>query len=143
MEEMAKAEWRVVGEVFVFYGAGGTFTGEAFESYFSDLEQSGCKKYIGATGQGFFLTSADRARGKPFFDENEIPFATITDDRVVRGYVTAASWFGMNVKAFSWAKRAESTRWLELDRHTARQCLDALLDLRFKVESSLHGHKTG
>lgn len=135
----AIAEWKVLsGGLCVFYGSGGDFDGPEFERWLSDLTTNKVRKYVGGTGAKFVLPSAVRDRGRGFFLDNKVPFATVTDDRIVRGFVTAGSWFGMNIAAFSWAHAPGAMKWLGLDGAQAEEAARTLDALRASVEAKLH-----
>lgn len=135
MSTDALAEWRMLsGGLCVFYGSGGDFHGEPFERWLTDLEANQVKLYVGGTGAKFNLPGSVRARGRGFFLANQVPFATVTDDRIVRGFVTAGSWFGMKIAAFSWANAMEAMTWLKLDRDRAGEARRVLDELKDSVE---------
>lgn len=97
------------------------------------------KKYVGGTGPKFNLPGSVRTRGRGFFLANEVPFATVTDDRIVRRFVTAGSWFGMKIAAFSWANAMEAMTWLKLERSQASEARRVLDELKDSVERDLIG----
>lgn len=135
MRSPAVVDWRLVGDIFVFYGAGGELGGERFAQWLAAVKDSGCTHYVGGTGADFYLDSQVRQDGRGIFKERGIPFATVTDDRLVRGFVTAGAWFGMKIAAFSWNRVNEVPAWLRLNDDDGRNVVETLLDLRAKVES--------
>jgi len=134
----AIVEWTVVNRsVFVFYGDGGEFRGEPIERWLRDVPASGVKKYIGATGLGFQLTGDTRKRCNDVLKAQQIKFVTITDSALVRGFATAASWFGIHIAAFSWHDLSEAMSWLELDAKTALDAMSAVKTHKFSVDQRL------
>jgi hypothetical protein len=139
----AIAEWKVIrNTVFVFYGSGGDFSQEDYDRWIEDLTRSQYVKYIGGTGAKFLLNGSIRKGGREFFVKNKVPFATVTDDKIVRGFVTAASWFGMNIAAFAWSDSRGAMKWLGVDNAIAHEALAALQDLRISVEEKLRQRET-
>jgi hypothetical protein len=136
-QQAAVAEWRVVGPVFVFFGDGGEFAEDDFTRWLADLDKSGCTKYVGGTGASFALSSKTRNLGTQFFSARRIPFLTVTDSLLVRGFVTAAQWVGLDVAAHSWADLEGGLEWLKLDGKLATEVTAALLWLRGRVELRL------
>jgi hypothetical protein len=83
------------------------------------------------------LSSDVRVRGRPVFLERRIPFATVSDNYLVRGFVTTGAWFGLNIAAFSWADARRAMTWLELPPPAAEQALATLLELRLAANGRL------
>jgi hypothetical protein len=134
----AIVEWSVVnGSVFVFYGDGGEFRGEPVDRWLRELEASGVRKYIGATGLSFELSGDTRKRCNALLKAQQIAFVTITDSALVRGFTTAASWFGVNIAAFAWANLNEAMTWLQLDPQTALAAMSAVKTNKYSVDQKL------
>ncbi len=121
----------------MFYGDGGEFRGDLFDRWETALEGGECQKYIGGTGATFSLSGDVRSRGRRVFLQRRIPFATVTDDRIVRGFVTTGSWFGMKIAAFSWAEVPQAAAWLELTDDQCREVCATLAELRLSVDGQL------
>lgn len=133
----AVADWKVLdGGLCVFYGNGGEFTASMFERWYGDI-CGGVTKYVGGTGSDFSIPSAVRDRGRPVFLERRIPFATVTDNYLVRGFVTTGAWFGLRIAAFSWADAAGAMSWLDLSPSVAEKALATLFELRLSVNGKL------
>jgi len=64
--------------------------------------------FIGSAGS----TAVQRKEGAELIRSRSIPVAVVTDDRIVRGFVTAVSWIGANVSAFSWSKSNNALAFL-------------------------------
>ncbi|MET0387021.1 MAG: hypothetical protein ABW321_13730 [Polyangiales bacterium] len=134
----ALTEWTIVAdEVFVFYGDGGEFRGEQVERWLQELPASGVRKYIGATGLSFQMTGDVRKRCNAVLKTQQIKFATITDSALVRGFTTAASWFGIDIAAFAWKDLEPATRWLKLENAVAQEALACVHRHRSAVSQKL------
>jgi hypothetical protein len=127
----------VPGDLFVFYGGAGRFDEETYDRWHQALTTSGVKRYLGGTAKGFQITGAQRNHGRSFFLDNDVTFATVTDDPLVRGFVTAAKWFGIEIAAFDWKNLDAATASLGLDAPTAERAKSTLLRLRTAVECKL------
>jgi hypothetical protein len=136
MSRRAWTQWEVLpGGLFVFYGGPGRFDDETYDRWYQALGSSGVRRYLGATANGFQITGAQRHHGRSFFLDNNVCFATVTDDPLVRGFVTAAKWFGINIAAFSWQQLDDATASLGLDLGAAERAKTTLLRLRAAVDS--------
>ena len=135
MKAAACCKWEVLpGGLFVFYGGKGEFTDDTYERWYGDLVRSGAKRYLGGTANGFAISGAQRKRGRDFFLQESVAFATVTDDPLVRGFVTAAAWFGINIAAYGWGHLGAATAHLQLDHNSAERAQATLLRLRAAVE---------
>jgi hypothetical protein len=56
--------------------------------------------------------------------KRNIPVIVVTDDRMVRGLVTAVSWMGAQVDAYSWKEIEKAVQRLSVSTITATICLD-------------------
>jgi hypothetical protein len=110
---LARAQWCVRHDMFLFYGDGGHFCGPDFDRWLADVENERYRGYLGATGMDFRLTAVERSRGRAEFLKRKMPFATVTDSLVVRGLVTTGHWMGLNINAFSWTKIDRAFEWLQ------------------------------
>jgi hypothetical protein len=138
----AIVEWSVVNDsVFVFYGDGGEFRGEQVDRWLRELPASGVRKYIGATGLGFQLSGDTRKRCNAVLKAQQIKFVTITDSALVRGFATAASWFGITIAVYPWHDLNEAMSWLELDPKTALDAMSAVKTNKFTVDQRLTSRK--
>ncbi len=134
---IAQTRWTIVGTTFVFYGDGGAFGDEDFKRWLHDLQTQSFDRYVGGTGPDFLLSSVQRNSPRAVFEERGIPFATITDSRLVRGFVTAGSWFGMNIAAFAWSALPKAWQWLDLDVNDAHDVERTLHRLVHRVNSAI------
>lgn len=76
-----------------------------------------------------------RKEGAAFLMEHKIQAVVVTDDRLVRGFVTAASWVGANISAFGWSDlRGAVERARIVDAEKANEAVKTLLFLRRTLE---------
>jgi hypothetical protein len=138
----ALARWRIVDDLFLFYGDGGFFTGEAFARWLEATTAGGFRGYLWGTGADFRLSSIDRSRGRGPFLKGKIPFATVTDSMVVRGLVTTGRWMRLNIAAFPWSKLDRAFEWLEAPPERVPALVQVVHTLRREVEADLAGRAT-
>jgi len=90
-----------------------------------------------ATSVGDISTSSTaRKRDAEALKKRGIRTAAVTDDAMVRGIVTAVSWLGANIAAFSWANTTGALEYLGVTGLLADQALTALNRLRLEVEAA-------
>jgi hypothetical protein len=139
MSDVAQCQWELLsGGLFVFYGSQGHFSDDVYQRWYRDVTESGALLYLRGTARGFRISGAQRNHGRSFFLNNRIPFVTITDDPIVRGFTTAARWFGVDVSVYTWVNLPQATARLGLDDVEGHRAQTALLRLRAAVDCRLH-----
>jgi hypothetical protein len=64
-----------------------------------------------------------------------VQIAIVTDEKVVRGIVTAASWVGVDAKAYSWTELRDAIKHLGIPPESTERVVAAVNHLR------ISGHK--
>lgn len=135
MRQEAYTRWEILDDaLFVFYGGPGRFSDADYTRWHRSLTDHRITRYLGGTAKGFQLNGAQRSHGRRYFLDNQVPFVTVTDDPVVRGFVTTGAWFGLNIAAFSWMHLDSATERLGLRGQAAEHAQRTLLRLRTSVE---------
>lgn len=126
--------WTVVGDVLISVTTAGPVLDSQWNAWMKDLETKGLKKCIGATIGATELSSLQRKRASEIARDKNIRVAAITDDALVRGIVTAASWFGANIKAYPWTNIPGALKFLEVESPTDQQISIWLQQTRRRFE---------
>lgn len=142
-EGSSTLDWKIVGNVFVFYGSAGDFSALDFERWWNEVRAPVVRLCLGGAARGFRVSSSIRRHGRPLLASKNMPFATITNDRVVRGFATAGAWFGLPKAAFAWDALPRATAWLKLDAERSQEVIETLLALRESVENARAARATG
>jgi hypothetical protein len=82
----------------------GPMSSNVWRDFMAEFEKEPTTRFIAATLGSPEPTSIQRNELFGFFHKNHIKAIAITDERFVRGIVTAASWVGVNARAYSWAE---------------------------------------
>jgi hypothetical protein len=141
----AMHKWVEVDRLMVAYSTEGPVPDEVWENFVRDLKTRPITKYLGVSVGQFEVTSiqrkqvADALKGR--VRGREIALAIVTDERLVRGIVTAASWLGVNVKSFSWAEIREALDHLEISPHDHDRVIKKIQDLKRACEEELRRMK--
>jgi hypothetical protein len=114
-DKYAVIKWTEVGHVMVFCGTGGQIPIDTWETFNKELKTKPVSKVLclSILGSGD-LTSVQRATTADILKKRGINMGVVTDDKLVRGMVTAASWVGANIKAFSWTEFPEVFKYLDV-----------------------------
>ena len=126
-------KWRRVGDVMICVSGNGAVPDEVWARYLDSLENEPITKYIGVTIGSTQVTSVQRKSGTEVLKRRGIQPAVVTDDRLVRGIVTAASWLGLDIKAFATDDIPKALEWLGVDVGLSQEILDTTKDLTDEV----------
>jgi hypothetical protein len=122
-------KWTFVGDIAITFTTGGQLPEQSWDGFISDLKRKPVSRYLATNVGSAEVTSLQR---KKFVDLSKVkpfPVAVVTDERVVRGLVTAISWLGVNVKAFAWSELHDATKHLGMDETLETNVVDAIKDL--------------
>ena len=106
--------WEVIGDVIVSLTTSGKVSDVQWKAWLKDLETSSVKKCIGATLGATELTSIQRKLASESTRDRNVKVAAVTDEALVRGIVTAASWLGAPIRAYSWSDMAGVMKYLNI-----------------------------
>lgn len=91
-----------IGEVFLVCNGPGTLSAADFELICESASEPGVKTVLGLDAGPNEITSVQRKRIADIARDRGLFVIIVTNERMTRGIVTALSWLGANVKAFSW-----------------------------------------
>jgi hypothetical protein len=98
----AKLTWKVVSRVLVAHATEGPVDNGLYNRFVEDMRTQDIKAYLAGTTGSAELTSVQRKAASEVLKDRGIRTFIVTDSRIVRGIVTAASWLGVNAQSFSW-----------------------------------------
>ena len=100
--KQAKLSWKVVSGVLVAHSTDGPVPDSVFQKFLETQRTGDFRAYLATTTGSSELTSVQRKASTDALAARSIIAHVITDSRLVRGIVTAASWLGLNAKAYAW-----------------------------------------
>jgi hypothetical protein len=106
----AKLTWKVASRVLVAHATEGVVDNVLYSRFIDALKKEKYEAYLATTTGSAELTSVQRKAASDALNERKIPTFVVTDSRLVRGIVTAASWLGVNAKPYSWADISEAVQ---------------------------------
>lgn len=122
-----------MGEVAVSFASEGQIRDADWSPFVKELSDKPVRKYVSATLSNLEVNSLQRKAIIDVLRAKNISVAVVTDDKLVIGMVTAASWFGANVKAFSWANLDAALRHLNIADNMLTQVTQTISMLRTKT----------
>lgn len=126
----ATHKWTAVDDLMISLGTNeGQIPDNVWEQFVTDLRTKHINKYI-ATNVGYVeVTSTQRKKIVEVLKEKSIPVVVVTDDRLVRGMVTAVSWLGVKIKSFSWEEINGAMEHLSILHSQKQRALEAITRL--------------
>lgn len=73
-----------------------------WKQFMDDMKKVPATRYLGAVLGRVEPTSVQRSELFAFLRERHIKAVGITDEQIVRGFMTAANWVGVDVRGFPW-----------------------------------------
>ncbi|MBK8257272.1 MAG: STAS/SEC14 domain-containing protein [Polyangiaceae bacterium] len=131
--KQASFSWRILGDVAVSFASEGQIRDADWNPFVKELSDKPVRKYVSATLSNLEVNSVQRKAIIDVLRAKNISVAVVTDDKLVIGMVTAASWFGANVKAFSWANLDAALRHLSIADSMLQQITQTISTLRTKT----------
>lgn len=123
-------KWKRVGDVLVVLTGTGPILPAKWDEFLRDLQNEPITKYLGVSVGSVAMTSVQRKQGADIVKQRGIMSVVVTDDRLVRGVVTAVGWLGANVKAFSLADIDQAIDYLEVKGSSRGDLNTAITTLR-------------
>ncbi len=123
-------KWDIVGDVFIVHTTEGRVPDSDWNAFVQELRTKPVRKFLGASTGSTDVSSTQRKAAAEVMKERNISATVVTDDRLVRGVVTAASWLGANIKSFSWAELNACLRALDASPEQHAQITATLMRLR-------------
>lgn len=125
--------WVVVDDVLVTFATPGEIDNQVLTAWSKDIKTKPVAKLLGANVGVVEANSAQRKLAVDTVKGKNVPVAIVSDQALTRGIVTAASWLGANIRAFSWKELREATQFLQILPPLQDKVIDALMKLRNDV----------
>ncbi|HEX2573402.1 MAG TPA: hypothetical protein VH877_27885 [Polyangia bacterium] len=123
-------KWILIDDVMISCATAGAVPDGVWAAYVKDLSEKRFTKHLATAVGAVELTSVQRKSASEAIKRREVPVAVVTDDRLVRGIVTAVSWLGVDIKAFSWGEVRPALRHLRVPPGAEDQAFMGLMNLR-------------
>jgi hypothetical protein len=107
-------KWAIVEDVIIGVGCEGEMPDDTWRSFIDDLSTKPVTKYLSVISGDLQVNSAQRKLGIDAVLKRKIKVVAVIDSSVVRGILTAASWFGLNIKAYPHAQLREAIQDLDV-----------------------------
>lgn len=132
--ENSLSKWGTVGDLFISVTGPGVVMDQDWQQFIKELQAAPVTKYLAASLGNAESSSTQRKQAAEVMKSKGIRTAVVTNDSMTRGIVTAVSWLGANVSAFSWAEVDKALKYLDVTGLSQDRARDMLAKLRASVE---------
>lgn len=109
----AAHNWMFLDSLLISVSTSGLIPSDAWTAFIDSVGKSEATTgYVATTTGSIETTSLQRKEVFELVKVKKIRVAVVTDDRMVRGIVTAASWVGVDVNAYAWGDLRDAIRSL-------------------------------
>lgn len=130
--------WAIVGDLLISVNGPGMIQDDRYAQFIHDMRTKPIRKYFaGAIGKTE-ASSLQRKQAAEIMKSRGIRCAVVTDDGMTRGLVTAISWLGANLKAFSWNDVGSAVKYLDVQGQSEQLVLDELGRLQAAVMAAVN-----
>ena len=121
--------WVIINDLMIGHGTSGPVDDTVWNEYVSDLETKPITRYLGAMVGAFSVNSIQRKVAAEVAKKKKIKIGVLTDDRLVRGLVTAVAWMGTDIRAFSWNEMEAVFQFLKVSGPLLLRAREAIREL--------------
>ena len=101
---LARFKWTVIDDVIIGVTGAGDMPEDWWKQFVAEMLAKPVTKYLQYAAGATQLSSVQRKLGIDAVAEKKMKVVMVTDSTVVRGIVTAASWFGLKVSSWRLAE---------------------------------------
>lgn len=123
-------KWVVHNHLMVSFASAGLVRDAPWTAFIRDLEDPKVTAYLSTNAGTAEINSLQRKMAANAIQGRKVPIAVVTDERLVRGIVTAAGWLGMEVRPFAWAAFDDALRYLQISASLAPTVVDLVEKLK-------------
>jgi hypothetical protein len=107
---IAQFKWTIVDDVIIGVTGAGDMPDDGWKAFVAEMLAKPVTKYLQYAVGATQLSSLQRKLGIEAVAEKKMTVVMVTDSSVVRGIVTAASWFGLKVSSWRPAQMIEAIK---------------------------------
>lgn len=130
MTKQAIHKWVNSGDLLITFSTAGTVSAPVWDDFIKYVEKAPITRFIGTSIGSLEVSSVQRKQIADIVKRRNIPLAVVTDEKLVRGIATAASWLGVNIRAFSWVELRQAIRHLNVKQPMEDVVYQEIMELR-------------
>lgn len=130
----ASHKWMFLDNILISVSTSGLIPDDVWGAFIDAVKKSkSTTRYLATTIGSIETTSLQRREVFDLAKSKGFRVAVVTDEKMVRGIVTAASWVGVDAKAFTWESLREAIRSLDAPPDLEERTAAAVTKLKNSV----------
>lgn len=113
-------EWHIIGDVLVTFTVEGAIKDDLWSRYLETLSKGNYRINL-AFSSNAALTALQRKAASDALKARNVQAIVMTDSALTRGIVTALTWLGTNIRAYSYSELDEAVRVLNVNADVAQE----------------------
>lgn len=138
----ASIEWVILDDLAVMCASRGDVPNERWLEYMEALRTCRVTRILASTVGPVNLTSLQRKQASEIADQLQITSAVVTDEQIVRGFMTALSWVGVKIKGFSWEDLDQAIQYLQVPSALVDRVVQTAKEQRLRLQHGASGIKS-
>jgi len=127
-------KWTEIGDLMIGYSTNGTIPEETWQKFLVELKTRPITRLLWVSIGALEVPSLRRKQVAEALAGKGVSLAVVTNDRMMRGVVTATSWLGIDVRAFSWVELRDALRRLDVAQAEEERAVEAVMRLKTQCE---------
>src|SRR5579863_2094474 len=126
----ATIRWTLVGDLLVSCGTSGPISMPVWNDWLREVSDTRVRGVLAASLGPAEVTSVQRKLASEVLRTRNLPVAVVSESSLSRGVITAVSWLGVNIRAFSWGEIPAAIRFLQVSKAAEELGSQALTAVR-------------
>jgi len=132
--------WAVIERVVITCTSSGTLEDKVLEAILDDMRKSNVDRSLGLALGSAHMTGIQRRKVVDFMRDRKLKAVLLTDSAIVRGIMTALSWFNDSISGGGLNDLEQALDTLAIEVQQRAQVRRTALELRSEVSSALREH---
>lgn len=133
--KIAQYKWTIVDDCIIAVTTDGKMPDAEWKLFVHEMDTKNIKRYLAYVIGSLDVDSVQRKLGIDVVAKRRIKVSVVNDSAVVRGIITAASWFGVDITSFPPDKVREAVKALGIPENRETAVMVALQTLKRSVTS--------
>lgn len=127
MTTTATFVWQRDGDLVYSFATPGRLEDNDWIVLINEIKNNPVTKYLGATRETE-VSTVQRTLMRETFKTKRVKAAAVSGSALVRGIVTAVSWFGADIKSFTWADVRKALKYLQVTPEQEERACNTLTE---------------
>lgn len=122
--------WVILDDLMISLTTPGLGADSLWAEFADELSTKPVTRYLATAMGSLDVNSIQRKMVSEVCVKRKLPVTVLTDEAIVRGLVTAVSWLGVDIKAYSWLQIKEALQHLKVTQPLLDRAIEATVRLK-------------